>query len=378
MEEYGSGKQLLSELKQRSFSVILSGLVLTAVLLGCGVNYLSSILFALLWKPEGSLTTWQWIQLSAALAVIVVGLIYVAQLASYTRPSVERRFEVMLPFRVTTTNVTIPELPRYHPTREAAGALALAFRKDAEGKAQQMFLDSWNPEFVSGRSRRLKGFALDCLYDLVERLVLQYVNEFGQRTLGSNARFVPGGDLDDHVSAEKRTLADLDPALVTNYVISNDLQFSERKFLVPKGMRLGAETLPKKGFIEEDGGAAVSRLVLRSPYGTFAITPSQIWQHAPEYRRTGRILEKRLEHSDQVTGFLIQMQMRVEFSQRFFLTPWSARGFENHFLWLVGLMDHLERRLAWSHFLETDNERMLVEMYDKATSQSEKNTEAQT
>jgi hypothetical protein len=194
-------------------------LLITAVLLGLAVNYLSSILFDWLWPDDR--IGWQVIQAIVTLAVIVASAgagIYLLQ-EMLTEETVD--FDVLLPYVIGPRDVKIPYVERYHPTRLAAAPLALAFRREEGGL--QRFRASWEASQEDRGRRPLTGFALDCTYDIVERLILQYVRRYGQLTLGSKAKFALGSDLVEPIPSQRRTLPEIaETVLAENSVFQHD------------------------------------------------------------------------------------------------------------------------------------------------------------
>ncbi len=351
--------------QQNSPFVLFIGLLITAVFLGLAVNYLSSILFEWLW-PEDQIG-WQWLQAIVALVVIVVstgaGIYFVQEMV--TEETVD--FEVLVPFVIAPRDVKIPYLERYHPTRLAAAPLALAFRRE-EGSLER-FRASWEASQQDRGRRPLTGFALDCTYDIVERLILQYVRRYGQLTLGGKAKFALGGDLAEPILSQRRTLAEIaETILVQNFIFQHDPKFKDWVFRFPLNVDMSVEPLPTKGFVAEDGGQPIRCLRLRNKgYGELTITPSQIWRQPARYSQTGRVLAKRLElrGDEHSLPALFHVQLKIRFKNWRFLWPPWRRELRTHVFWLMGLVDYLRNHLGWDVFLVIDRERALIRLEEK-------------
>ena len=363
--ERDSARQMWRNIQQNSPFVLFIGLLITAVLLGLAVNYLSSILFEWLW-PEDQIG-WQWLQAIVALVVIVVSTvagIYLVQ-EMVTEETVD--LDVLLPYVIGPRDVNIPYLERYHPTRLAAAPLALSFRRE-EGSLQR-FRVSWEASQQDRGRRPLTGFALGCTYDIVERLILQYVRGYGQITLGSKARFALGGDLAEPISGQRRTLAEIaETVLAENFVFRHDPKSKDWVFHFPLDVEISVESLPKKGFVAEDEGQPIRRLRLKSKrYGELTITPSQIWRRPAQFSQTGRVLDKRLELNadEQLVAALLRVQLKTEFQTWRFLWPPWRKELRSRVFWLMGLVDYLCNHLGWDRFLAIDRERALIRLEEK-------------
>jgi len=374
--ERDSARQMWRHIQQNSPFVLFIGLLITAVLLGLAVNYLSSILFEWFW-PEDQIGL-QWLQAITALVVIVVSIgagIYLVQ-EMLTEETVD--FDVLLLYVIGPRGVKIPYVERYHPTRLAGAPLALAFRRE-EGSLQR-FLASWEVSQEDRGRRPLTGFALACTYDIVERLILQYIRRYGQITLGSKAKFTLGGDLAEPVSGQRRTLAEIaETVLAENFVFRHDPKSKDWVFHFPLDVEISVEPLPKKGFVAEDEGQPVRRLCLKSErYGELAITPSQIWRQPAQFTQTGRVLTKRLElHADeQLVAALIRVQLKTEFETWRFLWPPWRRELSARVFWLMGLVDYLCNHLGWDRFLLIDRDRALIRLEEKVDALSRKPVES--
>jgi len=366
--ERDSARQIWRHIQQNSPFVLFIGLLITAVFLGLAVNYLSNILFEWLW-PEGG-TSWQVLQAIVSLVVIIVSIgagIYLVQ-EMLTEETVD--FDVLLPYVIGPSDVEIRYVGRYHPTRLAAAPLALAFRR--EERSLQRFRSSWEASQEDRERRPLTGFALECTYDIVERLILQYIREYGQITLGSKAKFALGSDLAEPISGQRCTLVEIAKSvLAENFVFRHDPQSKDWVFNFPLDVELSVEPVLKKGFVVEDEGRPVRRLCLKSNrYGKLTITPSQIWRQPAQFSQTGRVLAKRLEldAGEQLVAALIRVQLKTEFETwRFVWPPWR-RKLRTHVLWLMGLVDYLRNHLGWDTFLVIDRERALIRLEEKVDS----------
>jgi hypothetical protein len=363
--ERDSARQMWRHIQQNSPFVLFIGLLITAVLLGLAVNYLSNILFEWLW-PEGQIG-WQVLQAILTLVVIVASAgagIYLVQ-EMLTEETVD--FDVLLPYVISPSDVTIPYIERYHPTRLAAAPLALAFRRE-EGSLQR-FRASWEASQKDRERRPLTGFALDCTYNIVERLILQYVQRYGQITLGSKAKFALGSDLAEPISGQRRTLAEIAKiVLAENLVFRHDPQSKDWVLHFPCDVEISVEPLPKRGFVAEDEGQPVRRLCLKNErYGELTITPSQIWREPAQFSQTGRVLAKRLEldAGEQLVAALVRVQLKTKFETWRFLWPPWRRKLRTHVLWLMGLVDYLRNHLGWDTFLVIDQERALIRLEEK-------------
>ena len=361
----GSAQEMWQRIQRNSPFVVFIGLLITAVFLGLAVNYLSNILFEWLW-PE-SRSNWQVLQAIIALAVIIASTgagIYLVR-ETLTEETVD--FDVLLPYVIGSRGIKIPYVERYHPTRLAAAPLALAFRREKE--SLQRFCASWEASQKDRGRRPLTGFALDCTYDVLERLILHYVREYGQITLGSKAKFALGGDLIEPISSQRCTLGKIAETVLTeNFVFRHDPQSKDWVFHFPLGVRMSVEPLPKRGFVAEDGGRPIRRLRLKSEgYGELTITPSQIWRQPARFSQTGRVLAKRIElHAgEQLVAALLRVRLKTEFKTwRFVWPPWR-RELRARVFWLMGLADYLRNHLGWDTFLAIDRERALIRLEEK-------------
>lgn len=360
-----SARQTWQHIQQNSPFVLFVGVLISAVLLGLAVNYLSNILFEWLWSPDR--IGWQVLQ--AAITLGIIGLLTVAGIylvrEQVTEDTVD--FDVLVPYIVGPRDVDIRYLERYHPTRLAAAPLARAFRRE-QGSLQR-FRGSWQAAQEDRSKRPLTGFAIDCTYDLIEQLTLHYVRRYGQITLGSKGKFALGADLAEPLAAHRCTLAEIAESVPKeNFVLRNDPQSGEWAFHFPLDVALSVEPLPLKGFVAEDGGRPVRRLRLKSKrYGELTITPSQIWREPGEFSQTGRVLAKRVElrGSEQLVAALLRVQLRTEFETwRFLWPPWH-KELRAHVFWLMGLVDYLCNHLGWDVFLEVDRERALIRVEEK-------------
>ena len=363
--ERDSAREMWWNIQQNSPFVLFIGLLITAVLLGLTVNYLSSILFEWLW-PEDQIG-WQWLQAVVALVVIIVstgaGIYFVQEML--TEETVD--FDVLLPFVIGPRDVEVRYIKRYHPTRLIAAPLALAFRRE-EGSLER-FRASWEASREDRERRPLTGFALDCTYDIVERLILQYVRRYGQITLGSKAKFALGGDLAESISSQRCTLAEIAQTVpAENFVFRHDPKSKDWVFHFPLDVAISVEPLPKKGFVAEDEGQPVRRLRFRSKrYGELTITPSQIWQQPAQFSQTVRVLAKRLELNadEHLLPALFRVQLKTKFQTWRFLWPPWRRELRTRVFWLMGLVDYLRNHLGWDIFLAIDRERALIRLEEK-------------
>ncbi|HIC96036.1 TPA: hypothetical protein EYP12_05355 [Candidatus Bipolaricaulota bacterium] len=352
-------------IQQNSPFVVFIGLLITAVFLGLAVNYLSNILFEWLWL-EGQIG-WQIVQAIVASVVIIASTGAGIYLVREMLTEEIMNFNVLLPYIIGPSGVRIPYIERYHPMRLAAAPLALAFRRE-EGSLQR-FRASWEASQKDRGRRPLTGFALDCTYDILERLILHYIREYSQITLGNKAKFALGGDLAEPISSQRCTLGKIaETVLAENFVFRHDPQAKEWVFYFPLGVEMSVEPLPKKGFVVEDAGQPVRRLRLKSKgYGELTSTPSQIWRQPARFSQTGRVLEKRIElrGGEQLVAALIRVQLRMEFKTwRFVWPPWR-RKLRARVFWLMGLADYLRNHLGWDTFLAIDRERALIRLEEK-------------
>jgi len=364
--ERDSARQMWRHIQQNSPFVLFIGLLITAVFLGLAVNYLSSILFEWLW-PEDQIG-WQVFQAIVTLVVIIasagVGVYFVQEML--TEETVD--FDVLLPYVIGASAVNVPYVERYHPTRLAAAPLALAFRRE-EGSPQR-FRASWEASQGDCGRRPLTGFALDCTYDIVERLILHYIRRYGQLTLGSKAKFALGSDLAEPISGQRRTLAEIaETVLAENFVFRrHDSLSKDWLFHFPLDVEISVEPLPKKGFVAEDEGRPVRRLRLKTRrYGELTITPSQIWREPDRFSQTGRVLAKRIELTadEHLVAALLRVQLKTEFETWRFLWPPWRKELRTRVLWLMGLVDYLRNHLGWDRFLVIDRDRALIRLEEK-------------
>jgi len=362
--ERDSARQIWRDIQQNSPFVLFIGLLITAVFLGLAVNYLSSILFEWLWLEDQ--VGWRMFQVIVTLVVIIVSTvagIYLVQ-EMVTEESVE--FDVLLPFVIGPRDVNIPYLERYHPTRLAATPLALAFRREED--SLQRFRASWEAAQEDRNKRPLTGFAIDCTYDIIERLILHYVRRYGQITLGSKAKFALGADLAEPMSSQRRTLAEIaETVLAENFIFRHDPN-KDWVFHFPLDVEIGVEPLPKKGFVAEDEGQPIRCLHLKSKgYGELTVTPSQIWRQPAQFSQTGRVLAKRLElrADEHLLPALLRVQLKTEFETWRFLWPPWRKELRSCVFWLMGLVDYLRNHLGWDVFLAIDRDRALIRLEEK-------------
>ena len=366
MDEENSGARLLAEISLYRRYVV--EILLVVVLVSFTVNYLSAALFEILWPgapgwwPYG-LARWRWLQVGLAMLIVTIATALSLSFVIARQVRQARQIDILLPIVVSTQHVHIRYLPRYHATRRMEEALGRAKWEQSDG--QKQFLDAWR-EGQSAGGRPLRGFALSCVYDLIECVLLEYIGRYGQETLGYQAQFLSGADFAPPVASPRKTsFAQLCGRLPhDNYFFEHDKQFPQRNFHLPAGVKLGALPLPREGLVAEDGDRPVKQMWLKGPYGTLTITPSQVWQRVPKHRQAGRILEKHFPEgpNTEVWGVLVRVALESRFQPWYFFWPPARDGLRHHVMWLTGLADYLQRRVDWNRYIATERGRALVRL----------------
>lgn len=346
-------------------------MLLVVVLVSFGVNYLSSALFEAFWPAPPAwwahgAAAWRWIQVGLSVFVLLVVIAVSLSFVIAWQVRQARHVDILLPIVVSTQRVRVPSLHGYDVTRRARQALGHVNWEHSDGET--IFRRAWRQGRGAG-GRPLRGFALSCIYDLVEYALLTYIGRYGRETLGRQADFLPGADLVDRGSShEKYRFPQLGGRLpVGNYFFQHDKQFTQRKFRLPSTVKLGASPLPKEGLVAEDGDRSVRQLWLKGRYGTLTISPSQNWRRASRHRQAARVLQKHFPGgpNTEVWGVFVRLALESRFRVWAFLWPPARTQLRHQVTWLTGLADYIERRADWSRFIATEKDRALVRMEEK-------------
>jgi hypothetical protein len=343
MDERGP---LLGEIRRRRRQV--AELIGIAALLGLLVNLAASALFSF-FSPIGS-RSWHGLLFYAAL--LLAALLTVVGWLLFRETAQSAEIEIVIPLLVGTEHSEVKPLPGYAASRFASIYLTRRLRRDAEFRKR--FLDSWRENDPLAASK-LPSFARTTLHQLVERILLALLGHYGQHTLEPGARFhAEYRHLAGKFQPVRFTRADLPEPLRQNPFLPPPSDDSSAQFRFPRGVKFAVAPPGSPASVSQAG------LALVSPWGSIGFHILPDWVRLHKEQRRFRIFARPLRGVALDHVHFLQIPVCVELRLRG--TKLFSRAFEDHYLWMQGLLSDARRFLDAAAYEDADLERKVVEI----------------
>lgn len=365
---------LLDDLRYRNPLSVFAAVLLGGILLACLVNFLTGAVYefvlnlALLAVGPARAEQMQVLLTCLTLPVVIVAciLLFVAyfKLSQQQEPSIGRLIALVLPFTRERGVVRFQEIGKIKAQRNVQnGVLAPALKLAAKAGDPTDWHGGWQ---FDNREPAMQGDAVTLVYDLVEWMLLAELREHGREVAARRKNVQPGDDF----KVMPVDMAPLPrPALYqgkrVNFFGQHNPQFGQQTLLLPAGTTLSLQPLSPAHGVEEHGRQPVNRMVIANPAGRLIITPSQVWRQATSQQIKQKLNDLFAQEPGERCYLELAVQTEVSLKQWPFILPYRVAEMRAYQRWLLELQAQMVRHMDWQHFVQYDNERMVVDIWQE-------------
>lgn len=369
-------RKVWKEFPERMMSAGLNvwSLIILVILISLAINYLTSILFDVLWEYPYCLNQYlnfsssQWWQLIISLAIIFFGLGF-GLYSSYADVSfISTIIDVIIPFHTKGDKIEIGLIRKYDPSNYMRTVFSRTIGLKDKKEDYDEFRDSFGN--TEGKSCQIHGIALTRVYELLYFCIIAALKKHGEKGLGKSKEFYTGGDFYKYQKSKNIKIKNIAKGslISENYFFSTKSDFQIESITLPEQVTIKIRKLPKSGFIKQHDAGQIYAVILKSKFGKVRIVPSQIWSNVKHTSQAGNILQKSLpqESGWNSLGIIISVQLSAKFRRAPFILFFNREKYFQMCRWLVAeLFENFDRELNWNRFIETDIERKAVKIFDE-------------
>jgi hypothetical protein len=318
--------------------------VIGTVFLGIILNILAAILYRSLSLDQSGLARAVVLFYGTEFMLLLVGLIIVALYGR--RESATAMLEIGIPYFRDGQQIRIahqhPHYPEYRPA--VLGQRRFADACEPGNPAANRLCGEWQAALSTGI--QLQNFLAPWHKALINCLILDALHRYGQRSLGSEARF---GWRQILLATHQIKLDEIAKQLGDNVFVDALRRTAPQwKLLLPQGLHLQIEIRERE-----------SIWILRHPWhGEIRLRCRREYRTAAPDHKIARILGINLPPKQRETLRVLISQVEAKASSRWVFLPFGDAFHE----WATGLLAFLEEELDWVYFEQSLPDRMIMDL----------------
>lgn len=321
----------------RSRRRIMLEIFLVAALLGLMLNLFSNILYD---ELSGKAERLLGLHVLVWAGIFLVGIVFILAIFIRERDPYELRFRIVLPFSGREGDISILPIPAYMPSMKANSVLESVLKHHPDEGAtilEQLGL-------AGGKPGRGDGYRFASVEKTIITLLLSMLKLHCEHTQTQLGRY----HLKYADSCQRLETAsfDVEPEALFGY----PLPLLPRRIKLPHSVSLSLGGHEKRP----------SSILLASQYASLKISILPHWTIIAQEKslKTYLVVTRNLAEKAVLLTIPIKMVVRVHYR-----ALWNFREADDHCDWMELLLNEIWQWFDWDHYMQGDQERLLVELY---------------